>query len=256
MKDMGRHRKSSGSPGSVGGTASRSPVHLAVCVVLVATAVLLIGRYFTQSPPPPAPPTALGAIPAAMTRPADNTLYASSSSTPAPAVRDPQAGTDFAPKRAPAPPFSMKPSPPVAVRASEVGINSTLGQVGLNKDNTIEVPTSYTEAAWYRLGPTPGALGPAVILGHVDSYKGPGVFFNLGAMRPGQTIAVTRADNSIARFRVDAINSYPKDLFPTEAVYGPINYAGLRLITCGGTFDQKTRSYESNIVVFASLVQP
>jgi len=142
------------------------------------------------------------------------------------------------------------------VRASTVGIDSPLGQVGLNKDGTIEVPTSYHQAAWYRLGPTPGALGPAVIVGHVDSYQGPGVFFNVGAMRPGQILDVARADQSVAHFRVDALNSYPKDHFPTAAVYGPINYAGLRLITCGGTFDEKTRSYESNIVVFASLIQP
>jgi len=95
-----------------------------------------------------------------------------------------------------------------------------------------------------------------VIIGHVDSYKGPGVFFNLGDIRPGQVIDVTRADHSIAQFRVDAINSYSKNLFPTEAVYGPINYAGLRLVTCGGTFDEKTKNYESNTVVFATLIHP
>ncbi len=130
----------------------------------------------------------------------------------------------------------------MSVRASVVGINSAVSQVGLTKDGTIEVPTSYDKAAWYRLGPTPGGLGPAVIIGHVDSYKGPGVFFNLGDIRPGQVIDITRADHSVAHFHVDAIDSYPKDLFPTEAVYGPVNYAGLRLITCGGAFDEKTRN--------------
>jgi len=97
---------------------------------------------------------------------------------------------------------------------------------------------------------------PAVIIGHVDSYKGPGVFFNLGDIRPGQVIDITRADHSVAHFRVDAIDSYPKDLFPTEAVYGSVNYAGLRLITCGGDFDEKTRNYESNTVVYATLIHP
>jgi len=43
----------------------------------------------------------------------------------------------------PAPPFSLAPSPPVSVRASVVGINSVVSQVGLTKDGTIEVPTSY-----------------------------------------------------------------------------------------------------------------
>lgn len=150
----------------------------------------------------------------------------------------------------------MASSPPVSVRASDVGINSPIKErVGLNKDNTMEVPTSYTEAAWYRLGPTPGEVGPAVIIGHVDSYKGPGVFFNVGSMKPGQIVDVAREDKSMARFRIDAIKSYSKAEFPTDTVYGQIDYAGLRLITCGGKFDEKTRSYESNVVVFASLIR-
>jgi len=232
----------------------RSRVYLALCVALFAVAALTVGRYFEESPAPPAPSAALGTIPAAMTGPVER----------APAVlRDPQANTNLSgpstlppPPAPPPPPFSLKPSPPVSVRASTVGISSTLVQVGLNKDKTIEVPSSYEQAAWYRLGPTPGALGPAVIIGHVDSYKGPGVFFNLGSMRPGQVVDVARADKSVAHFRVDAIQSYSKELFPTEAVYGPINYAGLRLVTCGGAFDEKTKNYESNTVVFATLIAP
>ncbi len=102
---------------------------------------LTIGRYFAQSPPPPAPPAALGTIPAAMTSPARN---------PPPPLRDPQANTDLtatgtvAPAPAPPPaPFSLKSSPPVSVHASTVGISSSLVQVGLNKDHPIEVPTNY-----------------------------------------------------------------------------------------------------------------
>jgi len=247
---MSRHRAQQQNRTPRPARTRRSRVYLALGVALFAIASLTIGRYFAQSPPPPAPPAALGTIPAAMINPAAN---------PPPALRDPQANTDLTATRTLAPPpapFSLQSSPPVSVRASTVGISSSLVQVGLNKDHTIEVPTSYAQAAWYRFGPTPGALGPAVIIGHVDSYKGPGVFFNLGDIRPGQVIDVTRADHSIAQFRVDAINSYSKNLFPTEAVYGPINYAGLRLITCGGTFDEKTKNYESNTVVFATLIHP
>ena len=241
---MSRHRARQQTKTPPPARRGRSRGYLALSVALLAVAALTIGRYFAQSPPPPIPPAALGTIPAA---------------NPPPPLRDPQATTDLTAPRTPPPapaPFSLKSSPPVSVHASTVGISSSLVQVGLNKDHTIEVPTSYTQAAWYRFGPTPGALGPAVIIGHVDSYQGPGVFFNLGDMRPGEVIDVTRADHSDAQFRVDAINSYPKNLFPTEAVYGPINYAGLRLITCGGTFNEKTKNYESNTVVFATLIHP
>ncbi len=225
---------------------ARRLVYLLMCVVLVAAAVLMVGRYLAQSPPPPAPPGALGAVPAAMTRPADNAVGAT------PAASSPLDPRSMEGRSR----FGMKASPPVSIRASNVGITSKLVQVGLNPDGTIEVPTTYSEAAWYRLGPTPGELGAAVIVGHVDSFKGPGVFFNVGDMRPGQVIDVTRADKSVAHFRIDAVHTYAKDLFPTEDVYGPIGYAGLRLVTCGGAFDEKTRSYASNVVVFASLISP
>ena len=108
--------------------------------------------------------------------------------------------------------------------------------------------------AWYRYSPTPGSLGPAIILGHIDSAAdGPSVFFRLGEMRRGDRIVVTRADGSIARFVVDAVQSFSKSAFPTQRVYGDIDHAGLRVLTCGGPFDSATGHYLRNIVVFASL---
>ncbi len=216
-------------------------------VVLALIAVLLIGRFLTASTAPPAAGER-GTIPVAMAAPAPTIAVAPAAPTPQAAANQP------AQPAAAAQPFHLKASAPVSVRVPSVGIQSNLLTVGLNKDGTVEVPTTAAQAAWYRLGLTPGALGPAVILGHVDSAQGPGVFFKLGALRPGQGIFVTRADKSVARFRIDAVNSYPKDQFPTQDVYGPINYAGLRLITCGGQYDKKTGHYESNTVVFASLV--
>ena len=67
-------------------------------------------------------------------------------------------------------------------------------------------------------------------------------------------ITVTRADGTQARFRVTSNEEFPKDEFPTDAVYGNIDHAGLRLITCGGEFDRQARSYTDNIIVFADLV--
>lgn len=263
MRSSGRHR-SSENPGRCPAWRARGSVYLLMCVGLLVTAVLLVGGYFAQASAPPAPPGSLGAIPAAAAGPAVSGPAAAGRPAAVSAASAPAASTGPGislpptptPVPNPPPPFSMASSPPVAVRSSATGIDSNLLKVGLNADGSIEVPTTYSQAAWYSLGPTPGALGPAVIIGHVDSYRGPGVFFNLGATRPGQMIAVTRADGTTANFRVDAVNSYTKDQFPTDTVYGPINYAGLRLITCGGTFDKQTRSYDNNTVVFASLVHP
>ena len=114
-------------------------------------------------------------------------------------------------------------------------------------------PLESDEPGWYDGSPTPGEIGPAVILGHVDSARsGPAVFYDLAALLPGDTIGVTRADGTTVTFRVDEVARYPKRAFPTEAVYGDLDHAGLRLITCGGDFDRSAGSYEDNIVVYAS----
>jgi sortase (surface protein transpeptidase) len=165
-----------------------------------------------------------------------------------------------------APPSSSSPGPsaptlppaqPTHVEIPAISVSSDLLQLGRNADGTVQVPplAKDSKAGWYRYSPTPGELGPAVLLGHVDSAAyGPGVFFKLGALRAGDTVAVTRADHSVATFRVTRVASYPKDDFPTLAVYGNTDDAELRLITCGGAFDSSARSYLNNIVVYAVLV--
>jgi sortase (surface protein transpeptidase) len=148
-------------------------------------------------------------------------------------------------------------SAPTRIEIPSIGVSSDLLQLGLNADKTVQVPplSRDSKAGWYRDSPTPGQLGPSLILGHVDSAEyGAGVFFELGALKPGQTVTVTRADRTAAVFRIDRVAAFPKNHFPTLEVYGDTENAQLRLITCGGKFDFSARSYESNIVVFASLV--
>lgn len=128
-------------------------------------------------------------------------------------------------------------------------------QLGQNADGTVQVPPLGTDspAGWYQKSPTPGQQGPSVILGHVDAAAGPSVFYNLGKLRAGDQIAVTRADNTVAIFTVDKVAEYPKAAFPQFTVYGNTINAQLRLITCGGTYDRSIGHYVNNIVVFASL---
>ena len=148
-------------------------------------------------------------------------------------------------------------SVPVSVTIPAIGVRSSLLHLGLNPDGTIAVPSltsSADEAAWYKYSVTPGQVGPAVIEGHVDSYQGPAVFFRLGALRPGNEIDVALADGITAVFRVTGVREYAKDKYPANIIYGPTDYAALRLITCGGDFDFTTRHYLSSVVVFASLV--
>lgn len=152
---------------------------------------------------------------------------------------------------------ALRAARPTTIKISAIKVFSPVSSVGLNPDHTIEIPHPgplYDQPAWYRYSPTPGERGPSVIVGHVDSAKGPSVFFSLGALQPGHRIEITRADGTTAVFAVDYVASFPKDSFPTRAVYGDIDYSALRLITCGGSFDKATDNYRNNIVVFAHLV--
>lgn len=148
-------------------------------------------------------------------------------------------------------------SDPTRLEIAAIGVSSSLLQLGLNRDQSVQVPPlgKDSKAGWYTGSPTPGELGPSLLLGHVDSAEyGAGVFYKLGALHQGDTVDVTRSDSTVAVFRIDRVASFPKDHFPTLEAYGDTDNAQLRLITCGGKFDFSARSYESNIVVFASLV--
>jgi sortase (surface protein transpeptidase) len=149
-------------------------------------------------------------------------------------------------------------STPLSLSIPAIGVRSPLLRLGLTPDGALEVPPHgpyYDEAGWYRHSPTPGSLGPAVIAGHVDSATGPSLFFNLGSLRPRDSVLVRRADGTVAVFEVDDVRRYPKANFPTELVYGNTRHAALRLITCGGPIDQATGHHRDNIIVLASLVR-
>lgn len=150
-------------------------------------------------------------------------------------------------------PSAVLVAAPVSLDIPVIGVRTRLIRLGLTSAGTLQVPPVTTVAGWYTGSPRPGATGAAVIAGHIDSRTGPGVFFRLSLLRPGDLIYVRRADGSLAVFRVSIVRSYLKTKFPTQAVYGAVPDAQLRLITCGGTFDYATGHYLSNVIVFATL---
>ena len=110
---------------------------------------------------------------------------------------------------------------------------------------------------WYVGSAHPGDAGPTVLIGHVDSKHGPGIFYAVSRLHPGDQIVVTRADRSRAVFVVQQVQRYAKRAFPTASVYRGDSRASLRLVTCGGAFDGRTGHYLDNTVVFAApLVVP
>jgi hypothetical protein len=149
----------------------------------------------------------------------------------------------------------MKRSEPVRLEIPAIKLKTDVRDLGLRNDGTLEVPPlrAAAPAGWYRGSPTPGETGAAVLIGHVDSAReGPAVFFRLREVDLGDPISVRRSDGTVARFQVYRVATYPKHEFPSADVYGPVDRAELRLITCGGSFDRDKRSYRDNVVVFGS----
>ena len=142
---------------------------------------------------------------------------------------------------------------PVSLTIPAIGVQTNLTHLGLASDGTLQAPPNTVVAGWYTGSPRPGDVGAAVIAGHVDSRTGPGVFYQLRQLHPGDPVYVKRADGSVAKFSVTDVQQYPKAQFPTAAVYGPVPDSELRLITCGGTFDPATGHYLSNVIVDAVL---
>lgn len=221
--------------------------------VLAVAGLLMIAAGSPPPGAPPPPPAAAGSAVAAgaAARPAELAVPGPPGTLALPATPVTPLG---APQ--PAPSVGLARSVPVHLDIPAIGVHTALMEVGRNPDGSIAVPPLRRDApaGWYRHLATPGEVGPAVIVGHVDTARdGPAVFFRLGALRPGTTIAVRRADGGVAVFVVQTVAQYPKAAFPNKLVYGPVDYPALRLITCGGTFDAGRRRYLDNIVVFAEL---
>jgi LPXTG-site transpeptidase (sortase) family protein len=147
-------------------------------------------------------------------------------------------------------------SVPRKITIPGIGVDAPVMKVGLDADGAVQVPPlgAHNLAGWYQGGAAPGQRGPAVILGHVDSATGSSVFYRLRDLRAGDRVYVTLADGKMAAFVVDGLQKVAKDAFPTASVYGRAGYPSLRLITCGGPFDQATGHYVDNIIVYAHLV--
>ena len=156
-----------------------------------------------------------------------------------------------------APPQSAAPKPvasPVLLTIPLIGVQTQLVTLGLTAAGELQVPSSTSVAGWYTGSPRPGAIGSSIIVGHIDSHSGPGVFYRLPDLAAGDKIYVKRADGTLVEFRVTSVRTYLKDRFPTQDVYGPVPDAELRRITSGGAFAGATGHNLRNIVVYATAV--
>ena len=225
------------------GFSSRRPSRLVRALIAVGLAIIgavLVGAALVK---PSNPDSVFTGAPNGHSTPS------SSAPKPAPEGATARANQDF---RDQITGLVLPESEPVAVSIPRIGVRSRLVELGLKSNGAMEVPAP-ADAGWYSRGPSPGALGPAVIAGHVTWNGAPEVFYRLSTMRHGDQVSVTRKDGRTAVFTVTRVAQFSQSRFPTQEVYGAIDHAGLRLITCGGTYDAARHRYLDNVIVFARL---
>jgi len=149
----------------------------------------------------------------------------------------------------------LNASTPTRISIPSLGVRAKVIEVGRAADGSIATPaTDPAEATgWYRLGPTPGELGTAVIVGHIDTDSQPAVFHKLPELRKGKLIEVNREDRRVATFTVESVETFPKTSFPTDRVFEETDRPRLVLVTCGGTWVGGDIGYSDNVIVFATL---
>jgi hypothetical protein len=143
--------------------------------------------------------------------------------------------------------------PPARISIPAIGVSASMIPLGQNTDGTVQTPSNTVQAGWYTKSPGPGEQGAALVVGHVDSYRGPGVFFHLRALRRGDLVNFTLRNGQRVRFVVTGSKDVSKSKFPAALVYAHTATPTLRLVTCGGRFDRSTGHYLDNYIVFARL---
>ncbi|WP_346138477.1 class F sortase [Streptomyces coeruleofuscus] len=206
---------------------------------LVLTVSLVAGRGESSSDaggPPHAPPAVPTAAP----------VTSAASAVPDAPHRTAESGTG--PR--------LPRSRPVRLHIPKISVNAPFTDLAIGRSGQLEPPPADDTnlVGWYAKGASPGEAGTAIIAGHVDTATSPAVFAGLSALKKGDRFHVARADGSRATFVVDGAESFDKDDFPSERVYGDTPDAQVRLITCAGAYDRKVRDYTENLVVFAHLV--
>lgn len=237
--------------------AERSQLAFALGAILCAMAIVLffvgsLVRGVSNTPPPEPNENALAA-------PIGEQPANSEGAQPPPHPTDldtpSDAASSGADRGADTADLELSRSEPTRLVIPALDVDARVTTVGRTSDGKIETPAidAAADAAWYRLGFAPGELGSAIIVGHVDTEHGPGVFYRLSTLDPNDVIEVERADGTVASFAVEATREYLKTEFPARDIFDPRGRAGLVLITCGGNFDRQS-GYDSNVVVYAKLM--
>lgn len=179
--------------------------------------------------------------------------------------RPPQAAPAGASAGAPTPPVEKREgsalkhlprSRPVRLLIPKISVDAPFTDLAILPSGQLEAPPpdDTNLVGWHAKGPSPGEIGTSIIAGHVDTKTSPAVFVGLSELEKGDVFHVKRADGRKASFVIDHVETFEKDRFPNDRVYGDTGQAQVRLITCAGDYDRQAKDYTENLVVFAHLI--
>jgi sortase (surface protein transpeptidase) len=194
------------------------------------------------------------APPSSFRTPPTSPILSSGASTSTTVVTLPASGSEPGSPPPPTATYTHAIADPTRIVIPSAEVDTDLMAVGLQDDGDVELPP-YGHAAWYKLGPAPGAIGPAVILGHYDSSRGRDVFYRLKDLQPGDAIFVYGTEEDVALFLVDSIELVPKTQFPSARVWSDTKEPVIRLVTCGGEYDRASGHYLANLIVYGHLAK-
>ena len=142
---------------------------------------------------------------------------------------------------------------PTGISIPSLKLSAPIVPVALGPEKELQTPVQDDAVGWYIYSPSPGEVGPAILVGHLDSTTGPAIFWHLKNLTIGDKIVINRNDGTTATFTVSAKQIFPQDPFPTEQVYGATSAPTLRIITCAGKWLSSLHRYSDDLVIFANL---
>jgi Sortase (surface protein transpeptidase) len=140
---------------------------------------------------------------------------------------------------------------PVRLKIPKIKVNAAIDYVGLTTVGAMGIPTTPARAAWFKYGVRPGAIGSAVISGHVDWYNGAySIFANLNKLKVGDKITIQDDSGALISFVVRKTAVYAANQDAADIFNSGDGLAHLNLITCSGTWNKTAKQYSKRLVVF------
>lgn len=152
--------------------------------------------------------------------------------------------------------YEVPANQPRRIQLPTIEAEGFIQKVGIDKSGAIATPNNIHLAGWYANEAIPGKPGLGIIDGHVQGKYNPGIFKNLGQLKPGDTFSVQFGDMSDKQFEVVSVKTYSIDSVSKHLFYkNPTIHSQLNVITCGGKYNQTNKQYDQRVLVVSKLIE-